>query len=103
MALVREVTGDQSSAEVDQLRRTVNALLVALQQVGDNVAAGDTAEDALQALAEGLAVGSDSDPEGTLVSGSASGAELVGVRPYAKHPRRPGHETLAKAMTTDDY
>lgn len=90
MALVRLVVGDQSSVEVDQLRKTVNALLLVLQRAGENVAAGDTAEDVLQSISEGIAVGVDSDPATTLVSGSATGLELVGLRPMNRHPRRPG-------------
>lgn len=90
MALVRLVVGDQSSVEVDQLRKTVNALLLVLQRAGENIVAGDTAEAVLQSISEGIAVGSDSDPEATLVSGTATGLELVGLRVMNRHPRRPG-------------
>lgn len=106
MALVRLVVGDQSSVEVDQLRKTVNALLLVLQRAGENIVAGDSAEDVLQSIGEGIAAGVDSDPETTLSSGTPTGLELVGLRVMNRHPRRPGmvpgSTVNTKDMTDDD-
>lgn len=98
MARARLVVADTNSEEIDQMRRTLNNLLVALEQAGANIVAGDTAEVVLQSLGEGIAAGADTDPQTTLVSGTASGVELVGMKPTPLHPRRRG---LSKTVDMD--
>jgi hypothetical protein len=87
---VRRLVSDKNSAEVDQLRRTVNALLLVLENL--STTSFTTVTDLQEALANTLATGVDSDyttPESS-DSYVGTGVELVGVRPTPKHPVRPG-------------
>jgi len=89
MAKARLIRGDQSSAEFDQLRKTVNALLLILENAGNAVTGGATAGAALQAVAEGITAGADTNPQAR-ASYTGTGVEIVGLKPTAKHPDRPG-------------
>lgn len=105
MANVRLVVGDQSSAEVDQMRKSLNGLITVLENI-----AGTTftaVADLQEALANTLETGVDSDFTTATNSDAyvGSGAEIVGVRPMNRHPRRPGFVPGAvnvKSMTLDD-
>lgn len=97
--LVRLVVGDQSSAEIDQMRRTQNALLLVLENL-----AGTTftaLADFQEALANTLSTGLDSDFTTATNSDSYSGTgvELVGLRPMNRHPSRPGAATGTQLKT----
>ena len=102
MAFVRLVVGDQSSAEVDQLRRTSNALIQVLANLAD--ATFTTLADFQEALANTISTGVDGDFT-TVTSANSyvgTGLELVGLRPMNRHPRRPGGVGQTVAMTVED-
>jgi len=103
MAFVRLTVGDQSSAEFDQLRRTVNALLLMLESAADSITATATAEDVLNAWAAEVTAGRDTNP-GAIANVVSTGVEIVGLRPMNRHPARAGAAlgTQLKAMTSDD-
>lgn len=101
MARCRLVVGDQSSAEVDQLRRTVNALLLVLQRAGENVTAGTSAEAVLESIAAGIAAGADTDPAGDLTFGTPTNVELVGLKVMNAHPKRPGSRQGSQVVELD--
>lgn len=88
--LVRLVVGDQSSAEVDQLRKTTNALLLVLENLAGT--SFTALADFQEALENTLTTGVDSDftTATNADSYTGTGAELVGLRPMNRHPRRPG-------------
>lgn len=91
MAKKRLVVGDQSSAEVDQLRKTVNNLLKILENAGASITATCTAEEVILAIAAAVTTGLDNNA-GTVGSADyvSSNLELVGVQPMNAHPSRPG-------------
>jgi hypothetical protein len=102
MAFVRLVVGDQSSAEIDQLRRTSNAMI----QILDNLA-GTTftaLADFQEALANTISTGVDGDF--TTITNADSyvgtGLELVGTRPMNRHPARPGSVGQLSTMVLND-
>lgn len=101
MAFVRLVVGDQSSAEFDQLRRTVNTLLQMLESAETSLTAGASAEDVLNAWADAVRTGTDNNPA-AIANVSDTGLEIVGLRPMNRHPARPGSVGQTKAMTLDD-
>ena len=103
MAFVRLTVGDQSSAEFDQLRRTVNALLLMLESASASVTAAATAENILKAWAEGITAGRDTNP-GSVALVVPTNVEIVGLRPMNRHPARAGSAlgTQLTAMTSDD-
>lgn len=87
---IRKINGDQHSAEFDQLRRTVNNLLRMLEGAEASLAAGATAEAVLQAWADGVRDGADTNPDAeTDVVGTA--VPLVGLKPTngGGTPRHP--------------
>jgi hypothetical protein len=90
MAQVRLVVGDQSSAEVDQLRRTVNALLLVLENLSGTTFTA--LADFQEALANSISTGTDGDFTTATNSDSytGTGVELVGLRVMNPHPPRPG-------------
>ena len=105
MAKVRTVVGDQSSAEIDQLRDSVNGILAMLENL-----AGSTfteVADLQEALANSIALGVDADFTTTTSTDSyvGSGAEVVGARVMNAHPRRPGFVKAQnlKEMKKSDY
>lgn len=89
MAKARLIRGDQSSAEFDQLRKTVNALLLILENAGNMVTAGATAGAVIQAIGDAVASGADTNPQAR-AGYTGTGLEIVGLKPTAKHPDRPG-------------
>lgn len=104
MAKVRLVVGDQSSAETDQLRKTVNGLLLVLENLAGSTFT--TLADFQEALENSLSTGLDSDftTATSADSYTGTGAELVGLRPMNRHPRRPGlvvGENLKPASVDD--
>lgn len=99
---VRLVVGDQSSAEVDQMRRTSNALLLVLENLAGTTFT--TLADFQEALANTLTTGVDSNfTTGTSADAYVgTGVELVGVRPMNRHPARPGSVEQLKAGSAND-
>ncbi len=100
----RLVVSDQSSAEVDHLRRTMNALLLILEDLGARLAAevttAPTAADleilsVFQSISDGIRDGADTDPDGELGAATTTGLSIEGLRPTPRHPRR------ARGSTTD--
>jgi len=91
MAKKRLVVGDQSSAEIDQIRETLNNLLKILENAGASITATCTAEEVFLAIAAAVTTGVDNNA-GTVGSADyvSSNLELVGVEPMNKHPLRPG-------------
>jgi hypothetical protein len=86
MAKARPVVSDSSSAEIDELRRQFNNLLILLERVGAEVVATTlTAEEALQVVSDSITAGRDT----TTTSGHVPTLrELNGVKPTPTHPRR---------------
>lgn len=101
MAFVRLIVGDQSSAEVDQLRRTTNSLLQMLESAEASLTAGASAEDVLNAWADAVRTGTDDNPE-SIANVVSTSLEIVGLRPMNRHPARPGSVAQTKAMVLDD-
>ncbi len=101
MAFVRLVVGDQSSAEVDQLRRTVNTLLQMLETAEASLTAGATAADVLNSWADAVRTGTDNN-SASIANVTSTSLEIVGLRPMNRHPARPGHIGQTKAMELDD-
>lgn len=89
MAKKRLVLGDQSSAEIDQIRYTLNNLLKVLETAAASITAGASAEDVLNALSAGIAAGADTNPN-AVANVVSTGLELVGVQPMNAHPARAG-------------
>lgn len=93
MAKGRRVVGDQNSEELDQMRRCLHGVVIALENVASEVDAGNiTADEAFTVLLASLSTGLDSDITG--VDGGANNyagtaVALEGVIPTPKHPRRP--------------
>lgn len=97
---IRKINGDQHSAEFDQLRRTVNNILRMIE--GASVSLGDTAtaEAILQAWADGVRDGIDSNPDNeTNVTGT--NASLVGLKP-TNGGGLPRHPMQNRALSDDD-
>tara|TARA_R100001244_G_scaffold53662_1_gene46564 strand:- start:6788 stop:7093 length:306 start_codon:yes stop_codon:yes gene_type:complete len=88
MAKARLIVADQHSAELDQIRRTMNALLLMIEGAEASLTAGADAEDVLNAWADGIAVGVDSNPA-AIANVVATNVELVGTKPTPLHPRHP--------------
>ena len=88
MAKARLVVADQHSAELDQIRRTVNAILLMIEGAEASLTAGASAENVLNAWADGVGVGVDSNPSG-ISNVVATNVELVGIKPTPLHPRHP--------------
>ena len=101
MAFVRLTVGDQSSAEIDQLRRTVNTLLQMLETAEGSLTAGASAADVLNAWADAVRTGTDDNPL-AIANVVSTSLEIVGLRPMNRHPARPGSVNQTKAMTLDD-
>jgi hypothetical protein len=99
MARARLVTADTSSEEVDQLRRTVNTLLLMLETAEASLTAGASAEDVLNAWADAIRTGTEDNPE-SIANVVSTGRELVGLRPSPTHPQRPRNQTT-QTMTAD--
>ena len=84
MAKVKIVTSDTSSAEIDELRLTVNSLVNQLATLNST-----DVTDAGSLLAAAQAIG-DAATAGT--------NGLVGQRVTNRHPRRPGSASAARVV-----
>lgn len=107
MAKARPVVSDQHSAEVDEMRRSLHALLLVLQNVAFEVDAGNiTADEAFTALLTTLSTAVDSDIA-TIDGGgntyTGTGLTVAGVKPTPLHPRRPRNGELADLTSTSNY
>ena len=104
MAKARLVVADQNSAELDQLRRSFNSLMVVLENCASEVDAGNiTADEAFTALATTLSTGTDAtiaSIDGGANTYTGTARELLGVKPTPLHPRQVRGET--RDMTADD-
>lgn len=103
MAQVRVlVSGDQFSAEVDQLRRTVNGLLLVLENLAGTTFT--TLADLQEALENTLSTGADSDFTTATSADSyvGTGAEMVGLRVRAQHPPRVSSNGKVATMVLND-
>lgn len=100
---VRKVVSDNSSQEVDELRRQFNNLLLVLENVCAEVAATTVAdaETGLEAL--GLAISSGLDSTASVTNHVGTGRELNGVRPTPTHPRRARVQKTETADATIDF
>ena len=88
MARARLVVSDTSSEEVDQLRRTVNTLLLMIESAEASIAATATAEEVLGAWADAVRTGFDNNPD-SVDHVVPTNREIVGIKPTPKHPQRP--------------
>lgn len=94
MAKAKVVVADQNSAEVDQLRKTVNALLVMLETAKDALPTpANRVEKVLASWADGIAIGKDSNPN-SYSDAVATNVEIVGLQVTPRHPDRPGNAVL---------
>lgn len=104
---VRRVVSDNSSQEVDELRRQFNNLLLVLENVCSEVDATTiTADEAFTVLATTLAAGSDASITGVDSGGNdhaGTNRELNGVRPAPTHPRRARVQKTESADATIDF
>lgn len=83
MAKARKVVGDQNSAELDELRRQFNNLLVIIEKTA-------TFATLQTAIANG-------------VEAVTTKKEIVGVKPTPLHPRRPKNDTLIVLDSGSDF
>lgn len=93
MAQARKVVGDQNSAEFEQVRNTLNTILLMLEAAGAAIVAGDTAEDVLQTIGEAITAGTDSSAAPTAANYAPTEREVVGLVVTPQHPTRPGFAT----------
>jgi len=101
MARARLVISDTSSEEVDQLRRTVNTLVLMLETAEASLTAGASAADVLNAWAATARTGTDDNSE-AIANIVDTGRELVGMKPTPKHPRRR-RGSLRDMVADDDF
>jgi hypothetical protein len=101
MARARLVVSDVSSEEVDQLRRTVNTLLLMLETAEASITAGASAEDVLNAWADAVRTATDDNPE-SIANITSTGREVVGLKPTPTLPRRVRQE-LRDMVADDDF
>ena len=106
MAKALPVISDVSSAEVDEMRRSFHALLVALQNVASEVDAGNiTADEAFTVLLNTVSTGLDSDITGVDGGGNnyaGTGVVVSGVKPTPLHPRRARKVGVAALVDLDE-
>lgn len=100
MARARYVISDTSSEEVDQLRRTVNTLVLMLETAEASLTAGASAEDVLNAWADAARTGTDDNPA-SIADITSTSRELHGLRPTPKHPRRPKGKLVDMTADSD--
>ncbi len=107
MAKAREVVADQHSAELDEMRRSLHALLLVLENVANEVDNGSiTADEAFTALLTTLQAGLDSDITGVDGGGNdyaGTGLTVAGVKPSPLHPRRPRNTDLVDLDKNSGY
>lgn len=94
MAVARIVVDDAPNEVVQQLVRTVNGLLLMIEEAEAAITATATAEEVLNAWADAVRTGRDNNPA-TVDHYVGSGAELVGVRLSPRVPARPKRGTVA--------
>lgn len=99
----RYVVADQSSEEVDALRRNFNALLLILEDLGARLAAEvttapTTADDeivaVLTSISDAIRDGVDNDPDSELGTHTPTLLPIEGVRPTPRHPKRPARGAI---------
>jgi hypothetical protein len=106
MAKARLVVADVGSTELDQLRRSVNALFVVLQNIASEVdAASITADEAFTVILNSLSTGVDSSITG--VDGGANNyagtqREVVGTKPTPSQPMPP-RGGIANMLASDKF
>lgn len=88
MARAVVVVADTGSQEVDELRRTVNTLLLMLETAAASITAGASAEDVLNAWSAAVTTGVDNNP-GSIADVVSTHREVRGVKVLPPHPRRP--------------
>ena len=100
----RLIVADQSSQEFDHMRRSYNALLLILEDLGARltaeVATAPSAADleiisVFQSISDGIRDGVDNDPDGELGVAGTTGLAIEGLRPTPRHPRRARGATVA--------
>ncbi len=101
MARARLVISDVSSEEVDQLRRTVNTLILMLETAEASITAGASAAEVLGAWADGVRTGTDDNPD-SVSNVVSTGREIVGLKPTPTHPRRVLQQ-LRSMSVSDDF
>lgn len=105
MAKARPVLSDMSSAEFDESRRALHALMLVLENVASEVDAGNiTADEAFTVLLTSLQNGKDDDISG--VDGGSNdyagtGLTVAGVKPTPTHPRRARVRNTLEDMTAN--
>lgn len=103
----RQVVSDTPNAEVEELRRTLNTLLLVLQNVSAHVAAGDIdEEEAFIVLANTLTSGVDTDMLDIGGNGNdyeGTGREVVGLKPTPQRPRMPQIKALVTMDKGSDF
>lgn len=106
MAKARLVVADQNSAELDQIRRGLNSLMVVLENLASEVDAGNiTADEAFTALYTTMSTGSDgtiASIDGGANTYTGTGREVAGTRPTPLHPKQV-RGTLRDMGTSDDF
>ena len=93
MARARLVIADTNSEEIDQLRRTVNNLLLMIETAEASITAGASAADVINAWADAVRTGTDNNPS-AIANIVSTGSEIVGSKPTPLHPRRRGQNTV---------
>lgn len=97
---VTRVVSDNSSQEVDELRRQFNNLLLVLENVAAlRVATTIDAAETWTAIRDALQKGVD-ETNGSYVGTTR---ELLGVRPTPTHPRRARSKQTEAADSTSDF
>ncbi len=90
------------------MRRSYNALLLILEDLGARLAAevvtAPTAADGeiiavFQSISDAVRDGVDNDPDGELVTHVPTFLPIEGLRPTPRHPRRARGSTVAVAAT----
>jgi len=97
----KKVIADQSSAELDALRKTVHSLILVVRNL---CTLGGVSANHAALIAILLAVGENID-NGTDIDGTGytgTGLEIAGVIPQPKHPQRPSFsDNLVDIASTD--
>ncbi len=100
MARAVVVVGDAPSADVAEMRRTINTLLLMLESAEASITAGATAEDVLNAWADAVRTGLDSNPA-AIANIVSTGREVVGIQTTpAGIPRTPRMGVVTFDSTT---
>ena len=104
----RLIVADQSSQEFDHMRRSYNALLLILEDLGARLAAEVTTAPSaadleilavFQSISDGIRDGVDSDPDSELGTHVPTSLPIEGLRPTPRHPRRARGNTVVVLAT----